>query len=70
MDILERLRTLAEALHGFDADVCNEAADEIERLRWRSAAYEDQIARLNAVYEQMRDRLNDIRDLASDVAHP
>jgi hypothetical protein len=31
--IVERLRGLADDLHGYDADACHDAADEIERLR-------------------------------------
>lgn len=41
-DIVDRLGRLQDHLHGLDADVCADAASEIERLRGLIAAWAEQ----------------------------
>ena len=58
MDIVERLRKLAdgERPYGSLLDVMDEAADEIERLRWENANMEKLWGKSEGTWMEIRDK--------------
>ena len=71
MDIVERLRKIAEIHFSETGDWCEEAADEIERLRWENANMEKLWGKSEGTWMEIRDNQNAeierLRDVLEDL---